>query len=75
MKRFRFLGALLITLLLMLTGCMKINITAGSGIDQKGDPGRLPPCGLLSNPPHPPPYNCNWNSGCNCPPGTYPPPP
>lgn len=77
MKMFRFLGALLISLMLMLTGCLKIDIVAGTGIDQKGDGdgGKRPPCGTLNNPPHPPPYNCNWNPGCTCLPGTYPPPP
>ena len=74
MKMFRVMGALLISLMLMLTGCLKINITAGSGIDA-GDGGRGPTCGLLGSPPATPPYDCDWNPGCNCPPGHYPPPP
>ena len=75
MKMFRILGALIIPF--MLAGCLKIDIVAGTGIEKAGDggPGRLPPCSLHSNPPHPPPYNCDWNPGCTCPSGSYPPPP
>lgn len=67
MKMFMVLGALVIPL--MLTGCnfIKINIIAGSGIEQAedGGPGRLPTCGLSGTSPN----DCQCSAGCNCPSG------
>jgi hypothetical protein len=68
MKMFRILGALLISLMLMLTGCMKINITAGSGIEtgKAARDGRLPACHLSGNYNHP--NDCLCSAGnCDCP--------
>lgn len=59
MKMFRLLGALLISLMLMLTGCLKIDITAGSGI-QGGDPGKKPMCPLNGN------GKCICGPTCTC---------
>ncbi len=64
MKLFRILGAMAIPL--MLTGCMTINITAGSGIEQEGDggPGRGGVNYCATNAAN----QCIYVNGCTCPP-------
>lgn len=62
MKLFKFLGALVIPL--MLTGCIEIKITAGSGIEA-GDPGQGGTCLFDSS--KPPWGICLCNGACNCP--------
>jgi hypothetical protein len=64
MKLFKFLGALVIPL--MLTGCIEIKITAGSGIEA-GDPGQGGTCSFDGTQHFP--NICLCNGACNCPQG------
>ncbi len=66
MQMFRILGALLISLMLTATGCMNINITAGTGIEKAGNGGGVRMCLFDAAQQMPNICICDGKK-CNCP--------